>query len=172
MAGSQPTAQFKRAVLGLNGGPTDRLVVKLGCDLARPYKAELIAIHVVEVDWSHELSDDLASTSETASAVLDMAEGYAEKYGTALQPELLQARDVGAAIVDEAAELGADLIILGLPFRKKFGGDFAIGRTVPYVFQNAHCGVLVAREPIASSEARGDDQQVATGAGIGAGDRV
>ena len=44
---------------------------------------------------------------------------------------LLQARDVGAALVDEASERGADLLVLGLPYRKRFGGDFAIGRTVP-----------------------------------------
>jgi nucleotide-binding universal stress UspA family protein len=163
---------FRRAVLGLNGGPTDSLVVRLGCDLARGHKAELVAIHVVEVDWSHELSEEIASGSEAASAVLDTAEALAEKWGYRLEPELLQARDVGAALVDEAASLEADLIILGLPFRKKFGGDFAIGRTVPYVFQNAPCGVLVAREPIATSDARGDDQQVATGAGLGAADRV
>ena len=64
---------------------------------------------------------------------------------------LLQARDVGAALVDEAAELETDLIVLGLPYRKKFGGDFAMGRTVPYVLQNAACQVIVAREPIGGS---------------------
>jgi hypothetical protein len=37
-------------------------------------------------------------------------------------------------------------MVLGLPYRTRFGGDFAIGRTVPYVFQNAPCRVLVARE--------------------------
>lgn len=148
------------------------MVVKLGCELARPYKAELVAIHVVEVDWTHELSEEIATANEAASAVLDTAEALAEKQGQRLEPELLQARDVGAAIVDEAASLEADLIILGLPYRKKFGGDFAIGRTVPYVFQNAPCGVLVAREPIATSAARGDERQIATGAALGAADRV
>ena len=37
---------------------------------------------------------------------------------------------------------------LGLPYRKRFGGDFAIGRTVPYVLKNAPCAVWVAREPM------------------------
>ena len=52
--------------------------------------------------------------------------------------------------MDEAIEIGADAIILGLPYRKRFGGDFAIGGTIPYVFQNAPCQVIVAREPIPS----------------------
>ena len=66
---------------------------------------------------------------------------------------LLQARDVGAALVDEATERGADLLILGLPFRKRFGGDFAIGRTIPYVLKNAPCAVWVVREPMPEEQA-------------------
>ena len=65
--------------------------------------------------------------------------------------DLLQAREVAAALVDEAIEIGADTIILGLPYRKRFGGDFVIGSTIPYVLQNAPCQVLVAREPMPES---------------------
>ena len=65
-----------------------------------------------------------------------------------LEPVLLQARDVGAALVDEATERDADLLVLGLPYRKRFGGDFAIGRTIPYVLKNAPCAVWVVREPM------------------------
>ena len=53
---------------------------------------------------------------------------------------------MGAALVDEASERGADLIVLSLPYRKRFGGDFAMGRTVPYCFKNAPCRVWVIRE--------------------------
>jgi nucleotide-binding universal stress UspA family protein len=83
-----------------------------------------------------------------------MAEAIAEKYRVALRTQLLQARDVGAALVDEAAELDADVMLLGLPYRKRFGGDFALGSTIPYVFQNASCAVIVVREPVAASEQR------------------
>jgi nucleotide-binding universal stress UspA family protein len=139
---------YRKAALALNGGPTDELVVNLGCQLAKPTGAELVAIHVIEVDWSHELSDELSQENEAASAVLDQAEGIAEHYRMKLTGDLLQAREVAAALVDEAIEIGADVIILGLPYRKRFGGDFAIGGTIPYVFQNAPCEVIVAREPI------------------------
>lgn len=172
MADPLNVVQIKRAVLGLNGGPTDPLVVRLGCRLVHEQHADLIAVHVVEVDWSHDLSQDISSNNDAAAAVLDRAEAIAEKAGVRLQTALLQARDVGAALVDEASELGADLIVLGLPFRKKFGGDFAIGRTVPYVLQNAPFGVVVIREAIARQEARGREALVATGAGLGARDRI
>ncbi len=140
--------------MGLNGGPTDALVVKFGCELARGRDVELVALHVVEVDWRHDLDEQIAGSSEIAASTLDMAEGIAEKHRVKLRTELLQARNVGAALVDEAVELGADVVLLGLPYRKRFGGDFAIGTTVPYVFQNAPCAVMVIREPVASSERR------------------
>lgn len=145
---------FRRAVLGLNGGPTDELVVHLGCVLAQPTGAELVAIHVVEVDWRHELSEDIATDNERASAILDRAEGIAESYKVKIQTDLLQARDVAAALVDETVELGADALLVGLPYRKRFGGDFALGTTLPYIFQNAPCEVIVVREPVASSDER------------------
>ena len=144
---------FSKAALALNGGPTDELVVTLGCQLAKGNAAaELVAIHVIEVDWSHELSDELTEENEAASSVLDQAEGIAERYKVKITGDLLQAREVAAALVDEAIEIGADAIILGLPYRKRFGGDFAIGGTIPYVFQNAPCQVIVAREQIPSPE--------------------
>ena len=49
--------------------------------------------------------------------MLDLAEGIAERYKIKLTGDLLQAREVAAALVDEAIEVGADAIIIGLPYR-------------------------------------------------------
>lgn len=139
---------FRRAVIALNGGPTDASIVRLAVELARPSHAELTAVHVVEIDWTQPLDADVAERSEEAQQVLDAAEGIAEQLHCRLESVLVQARDVGAAIVDEAAARDADLLILGLPYRTKFGGEFAIGRAVPYAFKNAPCAVWVVRQPI------------------------
>ena len=156
-----------KAVLGLNGGPTDELVVNLGCQLAKLHSAELVAIHVIEVNWQHELSDEMTDENLAASSVLDVAEGIAERYKVKLSGDLLQAREVAAALVDEAIELGADAIIVGLPYRKRFGGDFAMGTTIPYILQNAPCQVIVAREPVPATGERRDTRQLTAGAGLG-----
>jgi nucleotide-binding universal stress UspA family protein len=143
--------------LGLSGGPVDIMVLDFGCKLARADHTKLVAIYVVEVDWRHDLNDQLTLEREAASRALDVAEGMAEREKIVLETQLLQARDVGAALVDEAVALEADAIILGLPYKVRFGGDFAIGETIPYVFKNAPCRVLVVREPVADSEAREGD---------------
>ena len=139
---------FRRAVIALNGGSSDIRIVRLVADLARQSKGEVIAVHVVEIDWTLPLDADIAGRSEEVQRVLDTAEQIAEESKITLDPVLLQARDVGAAIVDEAVERDADLVVLGVPFRTRFGGDFAIGRTIPYVLQNAPCAVWVVREPM------------------------
>jgi nucleotide-binding universal stress UspA family protein len=132
----------------------DSDVIEFGCKLARADHTELMAVYVVEVDWRHDLDDDLEAEREGASRALDVAEGIAERARVRLDTQLLQARDVGAALVDEAVAVGADAIVLGLPYEVRFGGDFAIGVTIPYVFKNAPCRVFVVREPVARSEAR------------------
>ena len=142
----QPT--FRRAVVAVNGGSSDERIVRLVASQAARIKAELIAVHVVEIDWTLPLDADIAGRSEDIQRVLDSAESIADQSKVTVEPVLLQARDVGAAIVDEATERGADLLVVGLPYRKRFGGEFAIGRTIPYILQNAPCAVWVVREPM------------------------
>lgn len=139
---------FTRAVVALNGGSSDARILRVVLDLAKPVKAEVVAVHVVEIDWTMPLDASVAEISEDAQRVLDLAEAQAERAGYRLESVLVQARDVGAALVDEAVERDADLLVVGLPYRTKFGGDFAIGRAVPYVLKNAPCAVWVAREPM------------------------
>ncbi len=139
---------FRRAVIALSGGPTDSVIVRLALEVTRHNHAELVAVHVVELDWTQPLDADVAERSEEAQRVLDAAEGIAELLHGKIESVLVQARDVGAAIVDEASARDADLLIMGLPYRTRFGGDFAIGRAVPYVLKNAPCAVWVVREPM------------------------
>jgi nucleotide-binding universal stress UspA family protein len=144
----KPAPAFTRVVVALSGATSDPRILRLVLDLARPIKAEVVAVHVVEIDWTQPLDANVAEMSEDAQRVLDLAEAQAERAGWPIEAVLVQARDVGAAIVDEAVERAADLLVVGLPYRKKFGGDFAIGKTVPYVLKNAPCAVWVAREPM------------------------
>jgi len=139
---------FRRAVIALSGGPVDNAIVRLALEVTRQAHAQLIAVHVVELDWTQPLDADVAERSEEAQRVLDAAEAIAEAMHVKIESVLVQARDVGAAIVDEAAARDADLLILGLTYRTRFGGDFAIGRAVPYALKNAPCAVWVVREPM------------------------
>ena len=139
----------KRAVVALNGGPSDARIVRLVAEQARARTRPSSSPSTSSRSTGRCPSTPTSPAApRRSSSVLDFAEAVAEESKQRLEPVLLQARDVGAAIVDEAAERGADLLVLGVPFRTRFGGEFAIGRTIPYILQNAPCAVWVVREPM------------------------
>jgi hypothetical protein len=55
---------FRRAVVALNGGSSDGEIVRLVADQARHHKAEVIAVHVVEIDWTLPLDADIAVSKQ------------------------------------------------------------------------------------------------------------
>jgi len=61
----------------------------------------------------------------------------------------LPAKFAGSSVrgsgTDEAVEWGADLIIVGLRYKKRFGGAWDAGRTVPYVMRNSTAPVWCLR---------------------------
>ena len=139
---------FRRAVVALSGHPNGQRLVQLVAELAKPHKAELIGVHVVEIDWSMPIDIDIAGRSDEVQRVLDLAEGTAESAGVQLESVLLQARDVGPRSSTRPSSAKPTCSSSGLAYRTKFGGDFAIGRTIPYILKNAPCAVWVVREPI------------------------
>jgi nucleotide-binding universal stress UspA family protein len=137
--------QASRILVPIRGNPTDDEVVELACAIARPTKAQLHAIHVIEVKRTLPLDAELHDEAERGEDMLNRAEQVAERLGQSIHTDLLQARDVGPAIVDEALERGIDLIILGITYKKRFG-DFDLGKTAPYVLRHAPCRVWVCRQ--------------------------
>ena len=50
---------YRRVVVALNGGSSDARIVRIGAETTREAKGELIAIHVVEIDWTLPLDADI-----------------------------------------------------------------------------------------------------------------
>jgi len=139
--------EAKKIIVPLNGYSTDKSTISLACHTAKRTHARIYAIYVIEVHRTLPLDADLLEERERADSILDLAEHAAEELGQRIETEILQARDVGTAIVEEAIEAQADLIVLGIPYRRKFG-EFDLGKTVPHVLKNAPCEVWICREPI------------------------
>jgi nucleotide-binding universal stress UspA family protein len=78
----------------------------------------------------------------TAEEILDHIERVAEEADYEVDTDVLQAREAGPAIIDEAAERKVDLIIIGFKQKRRFG-QFSLGDVAPYVLKNAPCPVLL-----------------------------
>ena len=134
-----------RILVPVTGNPTDNEAIQLACEIAAPRQAQVHAIHVIEVKRTLPLDAELQTEAEHGEDVLNQAERMAERYKLTLHTDLLQARDVGPAIVDEVVERGVDLVILGIGYKKRFG-EFDLGKTAPYVLKHAPCRVWLCRQ--------------------------
>lgn len=133
-------------LVSVNGGPSDQAAVGLACQMAHDTKARVYAIYVIQVKRTLPLDADLAAETAKGEQVLSEAAAQARGLGCELETELLQAREVGPAIVDEACERNADVVVMGIGYKRRFG-EFTMGETVPYVLKNAPCRVCISRQP-------------------------
>jgi nucleotide-binding universal stress UspA family protein len=139
--------RLERILVAVSGKDADAEAVKLACDLAKKPKAKIYVIYVVEVKRSLPLDAVIESEMARAEKILARAEEIASDKDYEVETALIQGRDAGPAIVDEAMEREVDLILIGFTYKKRFG-VFNLGRVIPYVLEEAPCRVLLYREPI------------------------
>ena len=106
---------------------------------------EASLLHVIEVPFDKTLDTEDERAVARADAILSGAEAVLTERGVPTRTSTVQARAAGPAIVDDANELGADLIVMGLRYKKRFGGQWDAGRTVPYVMRNSTAAVWCLR---------------------------
>ena len=77
--GDTHTPAFRRAVSPSTAARATPASSASAAEHAKPSKAELVAVHVVEIDWTLPLDADIAGRSEEVQRVLDLAEAVAEE---------------------------------------------------------------------------------------------
>jgi nucleotide-binding universal stress UspA family protein len=131
----------------VEGKKLDNELVRLACLMARKAKRRVHLVHIIEVPRTLPLKAVLTKESEHADKLLTGALAIAEDAGCEAVAEVVQARDAGPAIVDEARDHACALIMLGLVRDpNKVPND--LGKTVPYVLSNAPCRVWVVQDTV------------------------
>jgi len=139
--------KLQRILVAARGNGADEEAVKLACDLAKKSKAGIYVVYIIEVKRSLPLDAVIESEIQKAEEVLTRAEDIAAELDYEVETDLIQAREAGSAIVDEAMERDVDLILMGLTYKTRFG-VFDLGRAVPHVLKEAPCRVLLCRDPV------------------------
>jgi len=137
--------EFKKILVPVVGDEADEEAMKLACRLAKKDKGKDWADSVVTIKRVLPLDAEIDSEIQEAEDILDNAEVVAEEEDYEVETDVLQARDVGPAIIDEAVERGVDLILMGIKYKKRFG-QFSLGSVVPYVLKNAPCPVILYQQ--------------------------
>jgi len=138
-----------KALVAVKGEKVDEEAVRLACTMTKLRKGKVYVVYVIEVKRALPLDAEIEPEIAKAEEVLKRTERIADEVDYQVETELLQAREVGPAIVDEAVERGVDTIFMGMAYKKRFG-EFDLGSVVPYVLKNAPCRVLLLRETMES----------------------
>ncbi len=140
--------EFHRILVPVIGAEADEEAMKLACGLAKKNKGKICAVYVISIERALPLDAEIESEIKKAEDMLNHIESIAEEEGCRIETDLLQAREAGPAIVDEAVEREVDLILMGVAYKRRFG-EFSLGNAVPYVLKNAPCHVILYHQPIA-----------------------
>ena len=136
---------FKKILVPVVGSDADAETIKLACRLAKKDKGKVWAVSVVAIKRALPLDAEIDSEIKKAEEILDKVENVATEENYEVETDVLQARDVGPAIVDEAVERGVSLILMGVAYKQRFG-QFSLGNVVPYVLKNSPCPVILYQQ--------------------------
>lgn len=140
--------EARRVLVPVAGQPVDREALELASLLTRQTKGHIFVVYVIEVAREHAVDADIPQATARAERVLQEAEELlARLRNNHTHTLLLQARETGPAVVKEAVEREADLLVIGMPYRRRHGA-FCLGETIPYLLQHAPCPVIVVREAL------------------------
>ena len=135
-----------RILVPVNGDQASEHVFRWACQLARQSKAHLHAVHVIEVPLEMPLESEIGEATDRGEEILARIEVIAsEEKLKDVHARSLRARHAGPAIVMEAEDRQMDAVILGVPYRRRFG-SCTLGTTSSYIFNNAPCQVIFWRE--------------------------
>jgi len=136
---------FTRILVPVAGTEADEEALKLACSLTVKGKAQIKVIYAIVLNRSLPIDAEVESEIKRGEDILDRMERIAEEEEREIETDLLQARDVGPIVIDEASEFKAELIVMGVKYKQRLG-QFSLGSVVPYVLKNARCKVLLYQQ--------------------------
>lgn len=138
--------QFSKVLVLVSGSSSDSTAVSHAASLVRELRGRLIILYVIKVSRSLPLDAELSGEVEKAEQVLNNAE-LAAGMQRNVEAEMLQARDIGSAVVHEAAVRDVDAIVISTEYPMS-NGRFSMGTDIPYVLEYAACNVILVREAL------------------------
>ena len=137
--------EVHRILVPVVGNPADEEAMQLACFLAKKNKAKIWAVYVIRLSRSLPVDAEVDAEISRGEAILDHIERVAEENDYNVETDLLQARDAGPTIVEEASDRNVDVIIMGVQYKRRLG-QFSLGDVVPYVLKNASCRVILYQQ--------------------------
>ncbi len=127
--------EFGNILVPVGGSEADADSIGLACRLAKEGDGgKIVVVHVISMGRTLPLDAEVEAEIGKAEDVLARAEVLARDQDCQIETDLLQAREIAPAIVDEAVErqiglilLGDELVSDGVPHLQRGSRWFAVG---------------------------------------------
>ncbi|HEY6069282.1 MAG TPA: universal stress protein [Gaiellaceae bacterium] len=139
-------AEFSRILVPMKLGEIGEEMIATAVKLAQEAGASVEALHVIRVPLELPIDAEMADEEERAEASIAEAKLLGSDQGVTVDGKTVRARSIGQAIVQEAEDSGADLIVLGSAPRWRRQSRF-FSPTVEYVLKKASGEVLIVAFP-------------------------
>jgi APA family basic amino acid/polyamine antiporter len=150
-------AEFSRILVPMKLGDIGEEMIATAVKLAQDRGASVEALHVIRVPLDLPLDAEMLDQEEQAEASIAEAKILGADHGVTVEGRTVRARSIGQAIVQEARERDADLIVLGSAARWRRQSRF-FSPTVEYVLKKAPSEVLIVAFPQGVLEGDGTSQ--------------
>ncbi len=133
----------------VSGDRASMEAIAVAAAAARVRRGRLNLLHIIQVSRSMPLNVELEQESRRAQQVIEKAEAIAAELGCqGVRSLVVQAREAGPAIIEEARAQKVDVIVLGLPPFEGEDRPFTLGQTAEYLLRHAPCEVWLIRRPM------------------------
>tara|TARA_B100000809_G_C14788534_1_gene405732 strand:- start:48 stop:491 length:444 start_codon:yes stop_codon:yes gene_type:complete len=133
------------ALVAVRGDANEDDAIKLAGKLLNNSKNTMYILYVIEIERGLPLDAEVGVSSARGEQVLKRMETLARRFKCKTEANLLQARQAGGAVIQEAVDKKVDAIIINMPYNEQYG-TFSLGETVPYLLKNAPCHVILCRD--------------------------
>jgi nucleotide-binding universal stress UspA family protein len=140
----------RRILVPIDGSAAAIAALRLATEIAYMNKGRVAAIYVIEVARHLPLEADVPAEAARSESIFAEARQAVRPRADLVDFELLQARNAGATLVDEAVNSGAEAIVVGVA-DKRHHGEFLPGHTAEFLLRHAPCQVWLCRGPLSGA---------------------
>jgi APA family basic amino acid/polyamine antiporter len=120
------------------------------CRLAVDSGAVVVGVSAIYVPVKEPVDTPLPEREREVEEVQEMARSLASEYGVEYRSVVARTRSPGRLVVDAAVEYGAQLIMVGSPYKRRLARSLHeefFGQTVDFILRKAPCRVIVTHFP-------------------------
>jgi nucleotide-binding universal stress UspA family protein len=144
---------FKHILIPVDGSDNSQRAIDKAIALAQAFKSQVTAIYVIDpyaftgagTDFAYGHSEYLSAATAEGKQALQIAKDAFQTVGIEINSNLVDGHSTYKVILEEAAEIGVDLIVMGSHGRKGFE-KLILGSVTSQVLSHAHLPVLVVRD--------------------------